>query len=162
VARDPIPTWYFAVVVVKHGDRFLLVQERKHGQLWYLPAGRAEFGETLPDAAVRETLEESGVHVRLLGVLGLEHSPYPKHARVRAVFLAEPSGSTEPKKEADAESLQARWVSVDELSDFSLRGPEVEQLIRYVASGGPCAPVDIIRGEGLPYLLPGARPNEEV
>ena len=162
MARDPIPTWYFAVVVVKHGDRFLLVQERKHGQLWYLPAGRAEFGESLADAALRETLEESGVRVRLLGVLRLEHSPYPQHARVRAVFLAEPSGPTEPKKEADGESLQAKWVSVDELSHLPLRGPEVEQLIRFVASGGPCAPVDIIQEEGLPYPLSGPRPNEEL
>jgi hypothetical protein len=55
MARDPIPTWFFAVVVVRHGNRFLLVQERKHNQLWYLPAGRAEFGESLADAALRET-----------------------------------------------------------------------------------------------------------
>ena len=47
LARDPIATWFFAVVVVRLDDRFLLVHERKHGQLWYLPAGRAEPGETL-------------------------------------------------------------------------------------------------------------------
>ena len=40
--REAIPTWFFAIVVVRRGDRFLLVHERKHGQLWYLPAGRVE------------------------------------------------------------------------------------------------------------------------
>jgi phosphatase NudJ len=42
MSREPIPTWYFALVVVVSGDRFLRVHERKHGQLWYLPAGRVE------------------------------------------------------------------------------------------------------------------------
>ena len=49
--RDPIPTWFFALVVVRQGDRFLLVHEAKHGQDWYLPAGRVEPGESLTDAA---------------------------------------------------------------------------------------------------------------
>ena len=40
MARTPIPTWCFAIVVVRRGDQFLLVQERSHGQPWYLPAGR--------------------------------------------------------------------------------------------------------------------------
>ena len=152
MSRDPIPTWYFAVVVVRHGDRFLLVQERKHGQRWYLPAGRAEPGESLAEAAARETLEESGVRVRLTGVLRVEHSPSPRRARLRAVYLAEPSGDTKTKQEPDDESLRAEWVSLSELDQYEMRGPEVEQLLRYVANGGKCSPLDIIQEEGMPYV----------
>jgi len=152
MSRDPIPTWYFAVVVVRHGDRFLLVQERKHGQRWYLPAGRAEPGESLAEAAARETLEESGVRVRLTGVLRVEHSPSPRRARLRAVYLAEPSGDTKTKQEPDDESLRAEWVSLSELDQYEMRGPEVEQLLRYVADGGKCSPLDIIQEEGMPYV----------
>ena len=152
MSRDPIPTWYFAVVVVRHRDRFLLVQERKHGQRWYLPAGRAEPGESLAEAAARETLEESGVKVRLTGVLRVEHSPSPRRARLRAVYLAEPSGDTKTKQEPDDESLRAEWVSLSELDQYEMRGPEVEQLLRYVANGGKCSPLDIIQEEGMPYV----------
>jgi len=152
MSRDPIPTWYFAIVVVRHGDRFLLVQERKHGQRWYLPAGRAEPGESLAEAAARETLEESGVRVRLTGVLRVEHSPSPRRARLRAVYLAEPSGDTKTKQEPDDESLRAEWVSLSELDQYEMRGPEVEQLLRYVADGGKCSPLDIIQEEGMPYV----------
>ena len=152
MSRDPIPTWYFAVVVVRHRDRFLLVQERKHGQRWYLPAGRAEPGESLAEAAARETLEESGVRVRLTGVLRVEHSPSPRRARLRAVYLAEPSGDTKTKQEPDDESLRAEWVSLSELDQYEMRGPEVEQLLRYVANGGKCSPLDIIQEEGMPYV----------
>ena len=155
MSREPIPTWYFAVVVVRHGDRFLLVQERKHGQRWYLPAGRAEPGESLAEAAARETLEESGVRVRLTGVLRVEHSPSPRRARLRAVYLAEPSGDTKTKQEPDDESLRAEWVSLSELDQYEMRGPEVEQLLRYVADGGKCSPLDIIQEEGMPYVSTG-------
>lgn len=74
MAREPIPTWCFAVVVVRRGDRFLLVHERKHGQLWYLPAGRVEPGESFATAACRETLEEAGVPIRVTGLIRVEHS----------------------------------------------------------------------------------------
>jgi len=60
VPRDPTPTWFYVLVVVRQGDRFLLVHERRFNQPWYLPAGRVEPGETLTKAAVRETPEENG------------------------------------------------------------------------------------------------------
>ena len=66
--RGPIPTWYFALVVVRRGHRFLLTQERKYGSTWSIPGGRVEPGETLTTAAIREVLEETGVHVRVDGL----------------------------------------------------------------------------------------------
>ena len=96
--RDPIPTWYFALVVVRQGNRFLLVHERKHGQGWYLPAGRVEPGEPLTQAAVRETQEETGVPVVLDGVLRVEHSPHSDGtARLRVFFVAHPKRDVPPK-----------------------------------------------------------------
>ncbi|HYT92848.1 MAG TPA: NUDIX domain-containing protein [Gemmataceae bacterium] len=153
MAREPIPTWYFAVVVVRRGDRFLLVHESKHGQLWYLPAGRVEPGESFVAAACRETLEESGVPVRVVGVIRVEHSPMPAAARLRVVFLAEPVDDTPPKSEPDEESLEAAWVSLDELDRFPLRGEEVRELFTYVAAGGPIFPPSILQPEGRPYRL---------
>src|SRR6185503_6134061 len=150
MARDPIPSWFFVLVVVRKGDRFLLVHERKHGQLWYLPAGRAELGETLEAAACRETFEEAGLRVRLTGVIRVEHSPIPGGARVRAVFLAEPIDDTQPKSVPDSESLGAAWVSVAELAQYPLRGPEVEDLLRYVDEGAAVYPLTLLVPEDAP------------
>ena len=146
--RDPIPTWFFALVVVRRDDRFVLVHERRHGQLWYLPAGRAEPGETLAMAALRETLEESGIPIRLTGFLRLEHSQLPGGARVRAIFLAEPVDDTPPKSAPDEESLGAAWVSIAELERYALRGPEVEGILRHVAGGGAVQPLSLLQAEG--------------
>jgi phosphatase NudJ len=149
--RAPIPTWFFAVVVVRRGDRFLLVHECKHGQLWYTPAGRVEEGETFEAAARRETLEEAGIPVRIVGVIRVEHTPTPMAARVRVVFLAEPADDTPLKNVPDEESLGAAWVGLDELAKYPLRGEEVQELFTYVASGGPIFPTSILQPEGMSY-----------
>jgi 8-oxo-dGTP pyrophosphatase MutT (NUDIX family) len=81
MAREPIPTWYFTLVVVHLEDRFLLVQERKYDQQWYLPAGRVEKGETLLEAAQRNTVEEAGISVIVEGILRVEHTVMPKGNR---------------------------------------------------------------------------------
>lgn len=153
MARDPIPTWCFSVVVVRRGDRFLIVHERKHGQLWYLPAGRVEPGETFEAAARRETLEESGVPVRIVGVLRIEHSPTASGSRLRVVFLAEPVDDTAPKSVPDDESLGAAWVRLEELSDYPLRGQEVRELFAYVEAGGAVYPVSVLQPEGMPFRV---------
>lgn len=153
--RTPIPTWFFAVIVVRKGDRFLLVHERKHGQLWYLPAGRVEPGESFFDAAVRETLEETGVPVRLDGVIRVEHTVSAGGMRVRVLFTASPVDDRPPRTTPDDESLGAAWVTLDELRHYPLRGDDVRQLFQYVARGGPIHPLSAVAFESDP--LPGAR-----
>jgi phosphatase NudJ len=149
--REPIPTWCFALVVVRKADRFLLVQESKYGQPWYLPAGRVEAGESFAAAAVRETREEAGIPIRVTGVIRIEYSPSPAGARMRVIFLAEPTDDTPPKTEPDDESLGAAWVSLDELGKYTLRGEEVEELFRYVAGGGAVCPPELLQAEGAPF-----------
>lgn len=153
MAREPIPTWFYALVVVRLGRRFLVVREAKHQQLWYLPAGRVEAGETLAAAAVRETLEESGVPVTLEGVLRVEHSPQPHGGtRVRVFFVARPSDDTAPKQQPDAHSLEARWVTLDELDGLALRSDEVRDVFRHVARGALVTPMSSLTAEGDPWL----------
>lgn len=150
--RDPIPTWFFALVVVRRDDRFLLIHESSHGQLWYLPAGRVEPGETMIDAARRETYEEGGIPIVIEGILRVEHTPTIHGARVRAIFVAGPADDTPPKSQPDQESLEAKWIRLDELADYPLRGDEVRQLFEYVARGATIYPLSLLTYEGQPYF----------
>lgn len=151
--REPIPTWCFAVVVVQRGDEFLIIQEAKRGQNWYLPAGRVERGETFAAAACRETLEEGGIPIRFVGILRVEHSPEPAGTRLRVVFLAEPADNSPPKSTPDEESLRAEWVRLDDLDRYPLRGEEVRELISYVSKRGPVAPLSLLQAEGMPFRV---------
>lgn len=150
MARDPIPTYCFSLVVVKLGRRVLLVHERKHGQLWYFPAGRVEPGETFAEGARRETLEEAGVDIELEGILRVERSVLPDYARMRVIYLARPADDAEPKSQPDDESLEARYVTLDEMREMPLRGAEVTAWSEYVLGGGPVAPLSLIAIEGQP------------
>jgi 8-oxo-dGTP pyrophosphatase MutT (NUDIX family) len=150
--REPIPTWYFVLVVVRLNNQFLLVQESRHGQFWYLPAGKVELGETLVEAAQRETLEEAGIPVIIEGVVRIEHTPQVINgARLRVIFIARPADNTPPKNIPDKESLQAGWYSLEEIERLPLRGDEVASIFKYVAGGGTIYPLELFAQQGTPY-----------
>ena len=145
--REPIPTYCFSLVLVKNGRRFLLVHEQKHGQGWYLPAGRMEPGETFADAALRETKEEAGIDVELEGVLKIQHTPRPDHQRIRVFFLARPKDDTAPKSVADEHSIEAGWFSLEETNALTLRGDEVQEWMKYVLANPVVAPLSMLSRE---------------
>jgi len=147
MARSPVPTWYFALVVVRQGHRFLLTQEKKYGSTWSVPGGRVEPGETLLEAATREVLEETGVPVTIEGILRLEHSPSASGSRVRVIFIGTPRDDTAPKTVSDDESLGAAWLTMDEIAKLPLRGSDLRPLLESVARGRQVFPLDMLGRE---------------
>ncbi len=147
MARVPLPTHYFALVIVRRGHRFLLVQETKYGETWSVPGGRVEPGEALGDAAVREVLEESGVPIRLDGIYRVEHTPGELGARVRILFAGSPIDDTAPKTRADGESLRAAWLTLAEIRALPLRGSELGALIDSIVDGRAVYPLALLGHE---------------
>lgn len=145
--RVKTATFNVVLVVVRDGDRFLMVQEAhpRGPGLWYLPAGGVEAGEDLLSAAHREVLEEAGAKVRLTGLFRIEHILWRGHngepfARWRHVFTAEPLPGTTLKTEPDAESLGAAWHTLDDVARLPLRHQEVVDLIAE-SMNAPALPV---------------------
>lgn len=151
MSRKAIPTWSFVLVVVRLGRRFLLVHEKKHGQLWYLPGGRVERGETFVAAAKREAMEESGVPVVVEGIMRVEHSARTDDARMRVIFVARPADDTPPKESPDEDTLKAGWFTLAELRELPLRGEEVCDIFSAVENGAPIYPLSLLTIEGAPY-----------
>lgn len=147
MARTPTPTWYFALAVVRLGHRFLLTQERKYGGTWSIPGGRVEPGETMTAACVREVLEETGIPVRLDGIYRVEHAANGATSRIRVIFAATPCDDTPPKSEPDEESLQAAWLTLEEIRARSLRGADLHAFLERVADGLPVTPLGLLADE---------------
>jgi phosphatase NudJ len=151
MARTPLPTWYFALVVVRRGHRFLLTQERKYGSTWSIPGGRVEPGEGWVEAAVREVLEETGVPIRIEGVLRVEHTPGRGGAgadtRVRVLFVGAPIDDTPPKSTADDESLGAAYLTLEEIRSRPLRGADLGALLESVSRGRQVFPLELLGAE---------------
>lgn len=116
-------------VLVVAGDRLLMVrQQRLSGLRWEVPGGNQEPGETLEEAAVRETLEETGLTVTPgeLVCTYLLVRPARRRTSIGALLLATPtpgdaaSGLPELSPHPDDETLEAAWldpatVDADEL-----------------------------------------------
>ena len=66
--RRPVPC---AGVICFRGEQVLLIRRGKPPRMgqWSLPGGRIEWGETSPQAALRELTEETGVRADLLGLV---------------------------------------------------------------------------------------------
>lgn len=84
---------------------FVLI-ERLHAPLgWALPGGFVDLGESLSHAAVRESLEETSLHVELTEQLFSYSAPHrdPRRHTISTVFVGRAQG--EPKAADDAKNL---------------------------------------------------------
>lgn len=63
-----------SAVVVDDRDR-ILVHRRRDNEMWALPGGVMELGESLGDCAVREVREETGLEVEAVAIVGIYSDP---------------------------------------------------------------------------------------
>ena len=121
-----------ACVVVRDG-KLLMVEERVQGKLVLnQPAGHLEPDESLLSAALRETLEETGWHVRLTAFVGAyqwratdggaptDADPAAGRHYLRMAFAAEPLRH-EPERALDQGIVRAFWLSPAELRAEAVR-----------------------------------------
>lgn len=137
--RDP---WYphlTVATIVERDGRFLMVEEIAAGQrVLNQPAGHVERNETLPEAAIRETLEETGWRVEPTSIVGfyLYRSPANGVTYFRICFaataLAEEEGVV-----LDKGIIGPRWMSADQVraSTVQLRSHLVTECIEDYLGG---------------------------
>ena len=107
--------------IVVDGSRVLLVQRgRPPGQgKWSIPGGLVDVGEPVEAAACREVTEESGLTVRLHGLVGyVDRIVRDLQGRVQyhyvlLDFLATPESGT---ARAGSDAGAVRWTTLEELS----------------------------------------------
>lgn len=124
-------TWQVHVTVaavVPHQDRFLFVYENTdRGPAFNQPAGHLEAGETLIQAVMRETMEETGWRVRPTGILALnQYQAANGHTYLRTSFIAEPLEQLSPHP-LDSDIIEALWLTYPEIvaRRDALRSPMV-------------------------------------
>src|SRR5918912_608319 len=115
--------------VVERDGAFLLVRHEKPGRdsYWVLPGGRLEPGETIPECAERELLEETGLEGRFAGVLYVsEFLAENRHTVDVTVRVEAPNGEAQLGSDPEAEEgseptlRELRWVQSAELEEIKL------------------------------------------
>ncbi|WP_159015816.1 NUDIX hydrolase [Cognatiluteimonas profundi] len=132
-----------ATVVVRDG-KLLCVEERVNGQVVInQPAGHLEPDESLVDAALRETSEETGWDVQLSAFIGAYQWKAPMQADgsggrhyLRFAFAAEPL-SLDASRSLDEGIVRAIWLTPTELMQQQARhrSPLVWQVVADYLAG---------------------------
>jgi len=120
-----------ASVWVHIRDRRLLVVRPHDVDVWFLPGGLPEGGESLAEAAAREVAEEIGVQVdagRLRELIRLTASAWGRPGRVNLVcFLGESEPAQEPFPLG--EIAETGWITSIDRGDCA---PAVQMLIDHL------------------------------
>jgi 8-oxo-dGTP pyrophosphatase MutT (NUDIX family) len=113
------------VVVANDDGEILLIRRTDNGNC-AVPGGTVDLGESVAQAAVRETLEESGIECAVTGITGIYSDPrhvilYTSDGEVRQEFsialTARPlAGQPTPSRE----SSEVRWVPASEVLEYTM------------------------------------------
>ena len=125
--------------IIERDDRFLMVYEEADGKdVYNQPAGHLDPDETLMEAAIRETLEETGWTVKLTGVVGVNLYTAPSNGITycRTTVIAEPV-SHDVSRKLDTGIIEAVWLTYNELLERKdqLRSPMTLQIIDEYRAG---------------------------
>jgi 8-oxo-dGTP pyrophosphatase MutT (NUDIX family) len=135
-----------AVALVAREDGAVLLIRRTDNGNWALPGGAIEMNESVADAAVRETFEETGIQVEVTGLLGIYSDPghvihFTSNDEVRrefsVVLTARPVGG---KPTLSTESSEVRWVAPADLTAYTM-GTAMRRRVD-----------DYLRGTGTPVI----------
>lgn len=133
--------------IVEREGRFLFVEELSQGKrVFNQPAGHVEEGESLLQATVRETLEESAWKVRPKALLGVYIYKAPSNGVTyyRYCFVCD-AVEEMLNLELDSDILAAHWFTLEEIKvkQGLLRSPLVMKCLEdYLA--GKRYPLDLI------------------
>lgn len=117
--------------VVSVDDRYLVVEEFAHGRrVINQPAGHVEAGETIIDAVIRETREETAWGFVPTGVVGVYYWPHTDgRTTLRFAFCGKVSDHA-AEQPLDDGIIAAHWLTRDELdARDDLRSPLVKHAI---------------------------------
>jgi len=103
-------------VVIENSRGQILMIRRSDNDNWALPGGAIDLGESMIDAAIRETAEETGIDCEVTGLVGIYTDPkhvilYTSNHEVRQEFsilltARETGGTPTPS----SESAEVVWV----------------------------------------------------
>jgi len=127
-----------AAIVEDHG-KFLLVEEiTDRGNRFNQPAGHLEDNETLIEAVIRETLEETAYSFKPESLLGIYHWRHEHNdtTYLRFAYIGSVSNH-QPNLALDEGIVRAVWMTAEEMRNNAMlmRSPQVLRCVEDYLAG---------------------------
>ncbi|GGO82301.1 NUDIX hydrolase [Nonomuraea cavernae] len=113
-------------VIVTNDAGDLLMIRRTDNDNWAVPGGAIDLGESIPQAAVRETLEETGITCQITGLVGTYSDPrhvilYTSNGEARQEFsIVLTAQAISGKPTPSDESREVQWVPREEVAALQM------------------------------------------
>jgi ADP-ribose pyrophosphatase YjhB (NUDIX family) len=133
-------------VVVTNDAGDLLMIRRSDNDNWAVPGGAIDLGESMVDAAIRETREETGIDCEITGIVGIYTDPkhvllYTSNGEVRQEFsivlTGRPLGG---KPTPSSESTEVHWIPRHAVTDRKIDRSMLLRIGHYLEGRSSASP----------------------
>ncbi|GAB2679449.1 NUDIX hydrolase [Kribbella swartbergensis] len=135
VANSMVPS---VNVVIENDAGEILMIERSDNGNWALPGGAIDLGESMSQAAVRETKEETGIDCEIVGVIGIYTDPkhiifYTSNGEARQEFSILLRGrATGGQPTPSSESTKVHWVPQADINNLQMDRSMQRRIAHYL------------------------------
>jgi len=103
----------FGVIAAIMNEGQILLAKREDFEVWCLPGGGVDDGESLAEATIREAKEETGLDIELTGLVGIYSRVGNVSPGHMVLFAATPIGGE--LKCQPGETIAVEWFASDEI-----------------------------------------------
>ncbi|HEU5156033.1 MAG TPA: NUDIX domain-containing protein [Streptosporangiaceae bacterium] len=128
-------------VIVTNDAGDILMIRRSDNDNWAVPGGAIDLGESVAQAAIRETKEETGVDCEITGLVGIYSDPkhvihYTSNDEVRQEFsIVLTARAIGGRPRTSDESREVHWVKVSAVENLRMDRSMRQRITDYLNGG---------------------------
>ena len=122
IDRNPDSIRPSVCAVIINDNNEILLEQRSDNQLWGLPGGGVEIGESVTQALHREVIEETGLKIKIIDLIGIYSDPenysimsYPDGGLVQYVSITFKCKPISKNIKISKESIDLKFFDIAKL-----------------------------------------------